>query len=107
MPSTKGVSSNRCSDSRFQPASDKSSCQRIRKAFRDAATQVAAAQTLSRNSHRVASPINVTSVCDVDDPDDHAALENPIYDPELAAPSRIPALKLTAKGLTNPVGIFG
>lgn len=57
--------------------------------------------------HRIASPINVTSVCDVNDPYDDTVVENLVEHPEFASPGRVPALKLIPQRFSYPVRIFG
>jgi hypothetical protein len=56
--------------------------------------------------HHITSPINVTTVGDVDDPHDDPIVENLVDHPELAAPCGVPALQLTPKRLTHTTRIL-
>jgi hypothetical protein len=67
---------------------------------------VAAALDVEPELHRIASPIDISTMRDVDDPNDDSIAEDLVNHPELAPPRRVPTLKLIAKWLAHAVGIF-
>lgn len=56
---------------------------------------------------RIASPINVTAMRDMDDADDHPFVEDPVNHAKLAPPRRVPTLQLITKWFAHSVGILG
>ena len=60
--------------------------------------------TLRRNATR--SPINVTTMRDVDDTNDHVLVEDLVDDSEFASSRGKPPLQLTPKRLADSVGIL-
>jgi hypothetical protein len=56
---------------------------------------------------RVASPINITTMRDVDDAHNNSVIENLINHPELSPSRRVSPLELVAKWLANAVWILG
>lgn len=57
--------------------------------------------------HQVASPINITAVCDVDYADDNTVVENLVDHSEFAAPGRVATLQLITQRLSNSMRIVG
>ena len=55
---------------------------------------------------RITSPVNVTAMRDVDDPNDNSVVEDLVDHPEFAPPGRVSTLQLVAKRLSDAIRTF-